>query len=182
MADYPSFQISTGQIIQQEIISQNSAQQTRWRKDSSKFVRSILSRTKHSQALLNGRAMKTGFRAVSSHAVLITCEAVILTRKTPNKGPPGKNKISNFSNKLSIRHASSSRRELSNTHVISCHMMWITCLLVSSFLEGSSSLIEARDGSLESASKTLSIRLHLYLECTVPLTAAKYHHHHTFIG
>ena len=38
--------------------------------------------------------------------------------------------------------------------------MWITCLLVSSVWEGSSSLMEARDGSLESESKTLSIRPH----------------------
>ena len=61
-------------------------------------------------------------------------------------------------------------RELSNTHVISCHVMWITCLLVSSFWEGSSSLMEARDGSLESVSKTLSIRPHWIMECTVPLS------------
>ena len=31
-------------------------------------------------------------------------------------------------------------------------------------------MIEARDGSLESVSNTLSIRPHLILECTVPLT------------
>ena len=62
-------------------------------------------------------------------------------------------------------------RELSNMHVISCHVMWIMCLLVSSFWEGSSSLMEARDGSLESVSKTLSIWPHLILECTVPLTS-----------
>ena len=47
--------------------------------------------------------------------------------------------------------------ELSNTHVIRCHVMWIMCLLASSFWEGSSSLMEARDGSLESVSKTLSV-------------------------
>ena len=59
--------------------------------------------------------------------------------------------------------------ELSNAHVISCHAMWVTCLLVSLFWKGSGSLMEARDGSLESVSKTLSIRQHLFLECTVPL-------------
>ena len=32
--------------------------------------------------------------------------------------------------------------------------------------------MEARDGSLESVSKTLSIRPHLFLECTVPLSRA----------
>ena len=60
-------------------------------------------------------------------------------------------------------------KELSNTHVIRCHVIWITCLIVSPFGEGSSSLMEARDGSLESVSKTLSIRPHLFLGYTVPL-------------
>ena len=123
-----------------------------------------------SQALLTGRAMKTGFRAVRFPAVIITCWAVIWARKISNKGLPGNNKISNFSNKLTIRKtATLAAGELSNTHVISCHVMWITCLLVSSFWEDSSSLMEARDGSLESVSQTLSIRPHLFLECPVPL-------------
>ena len=45
-------------------------------------------------------------------------------------------------------------------HVPSCIVFW----------EGSSSLMEAREGSLESVSKTLSTRLHLFLECTVPFS------------
>ena len=40
---------------------------------------------------------------------------------------------------------------------------------VPSFWEGSSSLMEARAGSLESVSKTLSIRPHLFLERAAPL-------------
>ena len=72
-----------------------------------------------SQVLLNRRAMKTGFRAVSSHAVLITCRAVSLTRNTSNKGIPGENKISNFSNKLSIRNTSSSRTKQYVRHQLS---------------------------------------------------------------
>ena len=100
LVDYLSFQFSTGQIIQQEIISHYCAQQTRWCKDNSKFVLQVeFSREPRiSQALLNGRAiMKTRFRAVSSHTVLIACRAVIFTRNIPNKGLPGKNKISSFS-------------------------------------------------------------------------------------
>ena len=52
--------------------------------------------------------------------------------------------------------------ELSNTHVISGCVMWITCLIVSSFWGGSSSLMEVTDGPLESVYKTLSIRPHLF--------------------
>ena len=117
--------------------------------------------------------MKTGFRAVTFPAVIITCWAVTLASKTPNKGLPGNNKISIFSNKLTICSTSGWRAK--SSHVISCHVMWITCLLVSSFWEGSSSLMEARDGSLESVSKTLSIRPRLFLECTVPLTYVHVH-------
>ena len=65
-----------------------------------------------SQALLDGRAMTTGFRAVTFPAVIIACWAVILATKTPNKGLPGNNKISNFSNKLSICNTSGWRVEI----------------------------------------------------------------------
>ena len=61
------------------------------------------------------------------------------------------------------------RNAVTANALISCHVLWIMCLLVSSFWEGSSSLMEARDGSLESVFKTLSIMPHLLLEWTVPL-------------
>ena len=72
-----------------------------------------------SQALLNGRAMKIGFRAVSFPAVTITCWAVIWTRKTPNKGLPGNNQISNFSHKLSICNTSGWRAKQYARHQLS---------------------------------------------------------------
>ena len=140
-------------------------------KTTRKFVRSILSRTKHFAGAAQRGAMKTGSRAISFPAVLITCWAVILTRKTPNKDLPGNNKsVISATNSASATLVAG---VLSNTHVISCHLLWITCLLVSSFWESSSSLMEARDGSLESVSKTLSIRPHLISECTVPLNTTE---------
>ena len=49
-----------------------------------------------------------------------------------------------------------------------CHVTLIACLFGKSFSEDSRSLVETRDGSLESASQTLSIRPHLFSECTAP--------------
>ena len=75
-------------------------------------------------------AMKTGFRAVSSHAALITYRAVTLSKKTPKKGLPGKNKISNFSNKLRIQNTSSSRAKQYTHHQLSRDMNHIPSCIV----------------------------------------------------
>ena len=61
------------------------------------------------QAPFNGRAVKTGFRAVSSPAVLIAHRAVILKRKTPKKCFSERYRIINVSSKLNIRNTGNSR-------------------------------------------------------------------------
>ena len=119
------------------------------------------------QEPFNGRAIKTSFRAISSPVVLMAHKAVILTRKTPNKYFFGKYKNKKCQQQTQHpKHWQLETGELSNTHIISCHVMWSMCLPVFIIWESSHFLMEARDGSLESASKTLSIRSHLFEECT----------------
>ena len=120
-----------------------------------------------SQVPFNGRAMKTGFRPVSTPTVPVMHRAVLLTRKTPNKCFSRKYKVRNVSSKLNIRNTGNLRAKQYARHQFSRDVDHMPSCIVF-FLEGSSSLVEARDGSLESASKTLSIRPHLFLECTVP--------------
>ena len=108
------------------------------------------------QALFNRRA---GSGTVSCHTVLNAHKAVILTRKSPNKCLHGRYKVGNSATNSASEMLAA--RELSNTYAISCHVMWITSCLVWS--SECSSLMEARYGSLESASETLSIRPHLVL-------------------
>ena len=113
--------------------------------------------------------MKTGFRAVSFPAVFIAHRAFIVARKTPNEIRfPGGYKIRNVRKKRDIRNTSSSRAKQYVCHPLSHCMnhvpLWMTVF------EGCRSLVEARDDLLESLSKPLSIRPHLCLECTVPLT------------
>ena len=55
-------------------------------------------------------------------------------------------------------------------YVISSHMKWITCLIVSSFWEGSRSLMKVRDGSSESASKPFFHYRHAGIELVPTVT------------
>ena len=72
-----------------------------------------------SQSPFNGRAIKIGFGAASSAAVLIVHRTVLLITKTPNKCFSGKYKIRNVCSKLNIRNIGNSRAKQYARHQLS---------------------------------------------------------------